>query len=157
MGCQFLSEKSCLYAGSDPKAFSEYLNRNFGPFTLRWRTPETVDASIHYRQLGRIGLCRLRYGAPAGVATLGISDVFLVQFILHGTAYYTIDGESFEIVSGQVMVINPGRPIELSCSEDCEKFILAIPQHLFVDVCRDHRWQLPLSGLHFAPGPYDEA
>lgn len=152
---QFLSEKSCLYMGKDPQAFAEYLNQNFGPFAFRWRTPATVDVSIHYRQLDRIGFCRLRYGAPAGIATLGLSEVFLVQFILNGTAYYTIDGKQFEIAAGQVMVINPGHRIELDCSEDCEKFILGIPQTLFADVCRDQRWQYPVTGLHFLHGPYE--
>ena len=54
------------------------------------------------------------------------------------------------------MVINTGRLIELSCSEDCEKIILVIPRALFAEVGSDHRWQLPLSGLLFAPGPQDD-
>ena len=158
MTSEFLSDKSCIYAGNDPQAFSDYLNQNFGPFTLRWRVPVTTNATIHYRQLGRIGLCRLRYGAPTGVASLGISDLFLVQFILSGTGFYTTGGQTVEVRAGEVIVLNPGVPLELSYSEDCEKFILAIPASLLHDVCQDHRWQVPQAGLRFAclPRPADD-
>ena len=48
---------------------------------------------------------------------------------------------------GELLVINPDDPVDLTYSQDCEKFILKLPVKLLESVCDDQRWRRPVGGV----------
>jgi AraC-like DNA-binding protein len=150
----FLNEKSAIYTGADPYDVSQYVNQHVGTHDLRIQTQGSASASLIHRKFGAIDLCRLRYGGRARVLSEGLGNLYHVQFILRGHCHYDTTPHGGTYAAGHVLVINPDEPIDLTYSDDCEKFILKVPACLFDDACVEHRWQKPEGGLRFLPVPY---
>lgn len=151
---KFLNERSSIYAGANPHEVSEYVNHHIGRHAIRLNGAGSGSAALSHRKLGLIDLCRLSYGGQARVLSEGIGDIYHVQFILRGHCQYEMHGRDNSFSAGHLLVINPDEPVDLTYSDDCEKFILKIPGSLFDDSCSEHRWFKPTEGLRFSPVPY---
>ena len=152
---QFLREKSTIYSAADPFAVSEYVNEHVGSHDLRLqKRGDTTTAGLAHRKFGSIDLCRLTYGRQARVVSEGLGDIYHLQFILRGHCEYAIRKERANFSAGHLMVINPSDPIDLTYSEDCEKFIVRLPTSILQESCLENRWLRPLDGIRFAPIPY---
>jgi hypothetical protein len=57
-------------------------------------------------------------------------------------------------VPGELLLINPDDPVDLTYSDDCEKFILKVPVHLLDSICDEQRWQRPSGGVRFVRNHY---
>lgn len=152
---QFLREKSTIYSAADPFAVSEYVKEHVGSHDLRLqKRGDTTTAGLAHRKFGSIDLCRLTYGRQARVVSEGLGDIYHLQFILRGHCEFVMRKESHSFSAGQLLVINPDDPIDLTYSDDCEKFIVRLPTSILQESCLENRWLRPLDGIRFAPIPY---
>lgn len=154
MRFHFLNENSAIYTQADPYEVSHYVNQHVGSHDLRIQGRGKATAALSHRKFGIIDLCRLSYGGRTQVISDGLTDIYHVQFILRGHCHYQIDRQGNAFPAGHVMVINPDEPIDLTYSDDCEKFILKVPAALFHETCLEHRWYKPSEGIKFSPLPY---
>ena len=154
MCLQFLNDKSSVFASAHPNAVSEYVNQHIGSHDIRLQSASKTDAALNHRKLGYIDLCRLTYGAQARVVSEGLDDIYHVQFILRGHCRYEMFRDSSSFSAGHVLVINPNEPLDLTYSDDCEKFILKVPASLVTEACLEHSWFKPHEGIKFSSIPY---
>lgn len=150
----FLNERSTVLQSADPFAVSEYVNQHVGHHDLRLARRGDASAAVAHRKFGNMDLCRLTYGRQARVISEGLGDIYHLQFILQGHCHYAMYRESASFSAGHLLVINPDDPIDLTYSDDCEKFILRIPTSLLQEACLENRWLKPQGGIRFAPIPY---
>lgn len=140
MPSTFLNAKSRVFAGANPFEVSEYVSRNVASHQLRVSRASQRSASLSYCKAGSLDLCRLSYGAQARVLTEGLADTYHLQFILRGHCRYELPHRTLELAAGQLLVINPQEPIDLTYSEDCEKFIVKVPAGMLNKACEEPRW-----------------
>lgn len=150
----FLKEKSTVFQGAHPFAVSEYVNEHVGTHGLSLRLNLGGTAALAHRKFGNIDLCRLAYGSQARVVSDRLHDIYHLQFILRGQCRYELGHSSITLQPGQLLLINPDDPIDLTYSADCEKFILRLPTYLLHNTCAEHQWQQPQGGIRFKPVPY---
>lgn len=154
MSQAFLRQESCVFAGVNPFEVSSYVNQHVGSHALRLSNSASESASLNHRKAGSLDLCRLSYGAQARIISDGLADIYHLQFILRGNCRYALYRDSVSLSAGHVLLINPNEPIDLTYSEDCEKFIVRIPSTLFNDTCIEHRWFKPNESIKFNQTPY---
>lgn len=152
-----LGERSSIFGGANPHEVSEYVNRHVGNHILRLSARGNASARLSHRNIGSLDLCRLSYGHEARVMSEGLPDIYHIQFVLQGHCRFEVLRDTVELGAGQVMVINPEQPIDLTYSDDCEKFIVKIPAHLLDDACLEHSWCKRGGGIKFMPIPYEFA
>ncbi len=152
---QFLNERSRVYQAADPYAVSEYVNTHVGSHDLRLARRGDSSAALSHRKFGNMDLCRLTYGRQARVVSEGLRDIYHLQFILHGHCRYELQTGSQDFSAGHLLVINPQDPIDLTYSDDCEKFILRIPTQLLNEACVENRWLRPRDGIRFSSSSYE--
>ena len=58
------------------------------------------------------------------------------------------------LAPGDLLLINPDDPVDLTYSDDCEKFILKMPVALIDAVCDEQRWLHPGDGVRFLQNRY---
>lgn len=155
MRYQLLDDRSLVFNHANPVTVSEYVNQHVGPHRIRI-PGASIDASagLRHRKAGVIDLCRIRYGGTVRVVSEGLADVYHLQIILRGHCRYEIHRETLHFSAGEILLLNPDDPIDLTYSEDCEKFILKIPAALLDDVCIEHGWLRPRDGIKFIPIRY---
>lgn len=154
MPFNFLKQESSVFTGANPFEVSDYVNRHVGSHGLRLSNSGNASASLSHRKAGSLDLCRLSYGAKARIVSEGLPDIYHVQFILRGHCHYELARDSVSLSAGHVLLINPDEPIDLTYSEDCEKFIVRIPSTLFNEACIEHRWFNPNESVKFNQVPY---
>jgi len=154
MAFQFLDGSSKVFAAANPFQVSEYVRENVGTHSLRLSNGGAATASLSHRRAGTLDLCRLRYGAQARIVSEGLGDIYHAQFILQGHCRYTLANTSLDLSAGHVLVINPDEPVDLTYSDNCEKFIVRIPSSMLDDACTEHRWFKPNERIKFSPEPH---
>lgn len=154
MSLNFLKQESSVFAGVNPFQVSDYVNQHVGSHALRLSNNSNASASLNHRKAGSLDLCRLSYGAQARIVSEGLPDIYHVQFILRGHCRYALYRDSVSLSAGHVLLINPDEPIDLTYSEDCEKFIVRVPSTLFNEACIEHRWFKPNESIKFNQTPY---
>lgn len=153
-GFQFLRERSTVFHGADPFAVSEYVNEHVGNHDLKLKWGLSGSAALAHRKFGSIDLCRLAYGSEVRIVSERLHDIYHLQFILRGQCSYRLGQQNISLSPGQLMLINPDDPVDLTYSKDCEKFILRLPMQLLHAICTEHQWQPPQEGVRFKPVPY---
>lgn len=154
MNFSLLKNSSTVFSAANPFEVSEYVNTHVGNHGLSLAEKSGTTASLSHRKVGGLDLCRISYGTRAHVLSEGLPDMYHVQFILNGHCRYDIGREELNLSAGQVMLINPEDPIDLTYSEDCEKFIVRVAAKLFDEACVEHRWFKPNERVKFSPVPY---
>lgn len=154
MSLDFLKQQSNIFSGVNPFEVSYYVNQHVGSHGLRLSNSGKSTASLKHRKAGSIDLCRLSYGAQARIVSEGLPDIYHVQFILGGHCSYELYRDSISLSAGHVLLINPDEPIDLTYSEDCEKFIVRVPSNLFNEAFIEHRWFKPNEHIKFNQTPY---
>ena len=150
----FLNDSSRIFSGANPYEVSDFVNRHVGSHELRMSRHHDSSASLQHRKVGALNLCRLSYGTQARIVSEGLPDIYHVQFILRGHCRYELWRDSLSLPAGHVLVINPDDPVDLTYSEDCEKFIVKIPTGMLNDACEEHRWFKPNERIKFNQVPY---
>ena len=150
----FLNGQSSVFSSANPLQVSEYVNEHVGEHQIQLPRCRDLGASLLHRKAGSIDLCRLSYGAQARILSRGFEDIYHVQFILSGHCRYELHSASLDLSAGHVLLINPEDAIDLTYSDDCEKFIVKIPAAMFNEACIEHRWFKPSDCLKFSQVPY---
>lgn len=154
MPLHLLNNNSNIFAAANPFEVSEYVRANVGSHSLQLSHSGRASASLCHRRAGMLDLCRLRYGAQARILSEGLGEIYHAQFILSGHCRYTLAHTTLDLSAGHVLVINPDDPIDLTYSDDCEKFILRIPSSMLDDACAEHRWFKRNESIKFSPEPH---
>jgi AraC-like DNA-binding protein len=145
-----LSERSQIFQGADAYAVSEYVNRHVGSHCIRLPRKGRPQASINHRTFSSLDLCRISYGAPVQVTSAALETIYHLQILLTGHCRSNARGEEQVFGPGEVLLINPDDPVDLTYSADCEKFIIKLPVRLLENACLEQHWTLPQQGIRFA-------
>ncbi|HEX8595712.1 MAG TPA: AraC family transcriptional regulator [Pseudomonas sp.] len=147
---QLLSECSQVYAHADAFAVSEYVNQHVGSHRIRLLPKGRPQASISHRTFSSLDLCRISYGAPVRVTSPALETVYHLQILLHGQCRSLVGGDEHIYRPGEMLLINPDDPVDLTYSAECEKFIVKVPVRLLENACLEQHWTLPPQGIRFA-------
>ena len=145
-----LSERSRVFEAADPQAVSAYVNQYVGSHQLRGAQRSRPQASIDHRAFASLDLCRIGYGGAVRVTSPALGTDFHVQILLRGHCLSQVQGQEHRYVPGELPLINPDDPGDLTYSVDCEKFIVKLPLRLFEQACVQQRGSVPTRGLRFA-------
>lgn len=154
MSLQFLNGCSKVFSSANPFEVSDYVRTNVGSHSLRLSNAGQSSASLSHRRAGTLDLCKLSYGTQARIVSEGLIDIYHAQFILRGHCRYTLANTTLDLSAGHVLVINPDEPLDLTYSDDCEKFILKIPSPMLNEACEEHRWFKPNEHIRFSQIPH---
>src|SRR5690606_12111935 len=72
------------------------------------------------------------------------------QVLLEGHCLWRGRGEEHYFSPGELLLINPDDPVDLTYSDNCEKFIVKLPAKLIERTCSENSWQAPSGGIRFA-------
>lgn len=144
-----LSERSRIFSQADAYAVSEYVNRHVGNHCIGLPAKGRPAASISHRTFSSLDLCRISYGAPVRVTSPALETVYHLQILLHGHCRSTTCGDEQIYTPGEILLINPDDPVDLTYSADCEKFIVKLPVRLLENACLAQHWTLPEQGIRF--------
>lgn len=150
-----LSERSQIFTRADAYAVSEYVNQHVGNHCLRLPPRGRPEASISHRTFSSLDLCRLSYGAPVRVTSEALQTIYHLQIFLKGQCRSVTRGKEHLYGPGEILLINPDDPVDLTYSSDCEKFIVKLPVRLLETTCVERQWQLPACGIRFTSSQTD--
>lgn len=88
------------------------------------------------------------------VTSPALETIYHLQVLLHGNCLWRGPQREHHLVPGELLLINPDDPVDLTYSEDCEKFILKVPTHMLDSICEEQRWQRPEGGVRFLRNHY---
>lgn len=145
---ELLSERSKVYDLADPRLVSAYVNQHVGNHSIAISDVRSQAMLIH-RQVSELDFCRIRYGSETRVTSTSLRDKYHIQIMLNGSCLQRHAGGQRVLLAGDLVVINPEDVVDLTYSDDCEKFILKIPVGLVNTVCDVQRWGRPVGGLRF--------
>lgn len=145
-----LSERSQIFQRADAYAVSDYVNQHVGSHCIRLPPKGRPQASISHRTFSSLDLCRISYGAPVRVTSVALETIYHLQILLTGHCRSNARGEEQVYGPGEILLINPDDPVDLTYSADCEKFIIKLPVRLLENACLEQHWALPEQGIRFA-------
>lgn len=145
-----LNEKSRLFANADPYAVSDYVNQHVGAHCIRLPNSGRPAASLSHRSFASLDLCRISYGGSVRVTSPALETIYHLQVLLQGHCLWRGHGQEHYFTPGELLLINPDDPVDLTYSDDCEKFIVKLPSTLIERACSDNHWQRPADGVRFA-------
>lgn len=146
-----LSESSRVFERADPHAVSSYVNQHVGCHDIRLPTVGRPEASLNHRKFASLDLCRISYGGGVRVTSPQLETIYHLQVLLRGHCLWRGRGEEHYFSRGELLLINPHDPVDLTYSDDCEKFIVKLPATLLDKTCRDSQWVRPDEGIRFNP------
>ncbi|KNX77763.1 AraC family transcriptional regulator, partial [Pseudomonas sp. 250J] len=112
------------------------------------------QASLSHRKFAELDLCRISYGGSVRVTSPALETIYHLQVLLNGNCLWRGHQREHHLVPGELLLINPDDPVDLTYSEDCEKFILKVPVRLLDSICDEQRWQRPSGGVRFLRNHY---
>lgn len=155
MNNSLLSERSSVFLRADPYAVSDYVNQHVGSHCIRLPTSGFPEASLNHRKFSSLDLCRISYGGSVRVTSPALETIYHLQVLLKGHCRSQCGHQEHFYVPGELLLINPDDPVDLTYSADCEKFIVKLPVSLFENTCLENRWMLPDSGIRFTAARHD--
>lgn len=150
-----LSERSQIFDRADAYAVSDYVNQHVGSHCIRLPPKGRPQASINHRTFSSLDLCRISYGAPVRVTSVALETIYHLQILLQGHCRSASRGDEQVYGPGEVLLINPDDPVDLTYSADCEKFIIKLPVRLLENACLEQRWTLPQQGIRFVAARHE--
>lgn len=150
-----LSERSQIFDRADAYAVSDYVNQHVGSHCIRLPPKGRPQASISHRTFSSLDLCRISYGAPVRVTSAALETIYHLQILLHGHCRSAARGEEQIFGPGEILLINPDDPVDLTYSADCEKFIIKLPVRLLENACLEQHWTLPQQGIRFVAARHE--
>ncbi|SDH08429.1 AraC-type DNA-binding protein [Pseudomonas flavescens] len=157
MSNSLLSERSSVFLRADPYAVSDYVNQHVGAHCIRLPNSGFPEASLKHRKFSSLDLCRISYGGSVRVTSPALETIYHLQILLKGHCRSQCRDLEHFYVPGELLLINPDDPVDLTYSADCEKFIVKLPVSLFENTCLEQRWMLPEGGIRFTAARHDMA
>lgn len=150
MQTQLLSARSQVFHHADPLAVSDYVNQHVGNHCIELPRRGSPQANVNHRKFSSLDLCRLSYGGSVRVTSAALENIYHLQILLSGHCRSVCRGEEHFYLPGELLLINPDDPVDLTYSDDCEKFIVKLPVSLFDSTCAEQHWARPVEGIRFA-------
>ena len=150
MDCRLLNEKSRIFLNADPYAVSDYVNQHVGSHCIRLPKSGRPEASLSHRTFGSLDLCRISYGGSVRVTSPALETIYHLQVLLKGHCLWRGHAQEHYFTPGELLLINPDDPVDLTYSDDCEKFIVKLPATLLDLACSENHWRRPAEGIRFA-------
>ncbi|MFJ3485284.1 AraC family transcriptional regulator [Pseudomonas sp. NPDC090202] len=147
---QLLSARSQVFQQADPYAVSEYVNQHVGNHCIELPRRGSPQASVNHRKFSNLDLCRLSYGGSVRVTSQALENIYHLQILLAGHCRSEYRGDERIYLPGELLLINPDDPVDLTYSADCEKFIVRLPISLLESSCAEQHWLRPSEGIRFA-------
>ncbi|OWK49282.1 Transcriptional activator FeaR [Pseudomonas oleovorans subsp. oleovorans] len=144
-----LHEKSAVFERADPYAVSDYVNQHLGIHCIHMPKNRHSAASLSHRKFASLDLCRIRYGGQAQITSPALQSVYHLQVQLKGRSLWFDRGVEQQLQPGDLLMINPDDPVDLTYADDCEKLIIKLPTRLLEACCEEQRWSLPKEGVRF--------
>lgn len=154
MQSYLLSERSSVFHLADPYAVSDYVNQHVGQHCIGLSPTTHPLANLNHRKFAELDLCRISYGGSVRVTSPALETNYHLQILLNGNCLWRGRQREHHLVPGELLLINPDDPVDLTYSQDCEKFILKIPARLLESICDEQRWQRPAAGVRFLRNHY---
>lgn len=151
MDHRLLNEKSLVFAQADPYAVSDYVNQHVGSHRICLPRSGHPQASLSHRTFGSLDLCQISYGGRVQVTSPALETLYHLQVLLRGHCLWRGAGEEHYFTPGELLLINPDDPVDLTYSDDCEKFIVKLPATFLEQACSENQWRRPGEGIRFAP------
>lgn len=150
MDSRLLDRKSQIFFKADPHTVSDYVNQHVGSHRIRLPKSGQPAASLSHRAFGGLDLCRISYGGSVQVTSPALETIYHLQILLQGHCLWRGYGEEHYLTPGELLLINPDDQVDLTYSDECEKFIVKIPSALLERACSENSWRLPSDGIRFA-------
>ncbi|UVJ41790.1 AraC family transcriptional regulator [Pseudomonas sp. LS1212] len=154
MDARLLSERSMVFDHADPYAVSGYVNQHVGGHCIRLPRYGIPQASLNHRKFASLDLCRISYGGSVRVTSPALETIYHLQVLLQGNCLWRGHGQEHYFAPGELLLINPDDPVDLTYSDDCEKFIVKMPTSLIESVCTQQRWVHPGQDVRFLENRY---
>lgn len=154
MKSYLLSEQSSVFRAADPHLVSDYVNQHVGQHCIGSRRQRHTSASLTHRKFAALDLCQISYGSTVRVTSAALENIYHLQILLSGHCLWHSRTQQVYLQPGDLLLINPDDPVDLTYSADCEKFILKVPVSLLDSICDEHRWQRPQQGIRFKRNHY---
>lgn len=154
MDSRLLSDRSRVFERADPYAVSGYVNQHVGSHCIRLPSAGHPQASLNHRKFANLDLCRISYGGAVRVTSPALETIYHLQILLSGHCLWRGHKQEHYLAPGELLLINPDDPVDLTYSDDCEKFILKMPTTLLESICEEQRWQRPTPGVRFLQNNY---
>ncbi|MGY4495180.1 AraC family transcriptional regulator [Pseudomonas sp. TE3610] len=154
MHTPLLGQRSEIFNRADPHAVSLYVNQHVGSHCIQLPRASRPLAHLSHRPFADLDLCRIGYGAAVRVVSPALERFFHLQVLLQGHCLWRRGREEHDLVPGELLLINPDEPVDLTYSADCEKFIVKVPVRLLEGLCQQQRWTLPEPGVRFTEHRY---
>ena len=154
MDSQLLTERSRVFQNADPRTVSDYVNLHVGQHRIGLAKTTHPLASLKHRRFADLDLCRISYGGSVRVTSPALENIYHLQVLLSGNCLWRGRNREHYLLPGELLLINPDDAVDLTYSQDCEKFILKMPVKLLESVCDEQRWLRPASGIRFLCNHY---
>ncbi|MBA1245422.1 AraC family transcriptional regulator [Pseudomonas japonica] len=152
-----LSERSRVFERADAHAVSDYVNQHVGTHCIRLPPTGRPEASIRHRTFASLDLCRISYGGAVRVTSTALGTSYHLQILLRGHCTSRAGAIEHTYVPGEMLLINPDDPVDLTYSQDCEKFILRLPVSVLERACLGQSRAVPTTGIRFGQARHDLA
>lgn len=150
MAFSLLREKSLVFREADPYDVSGYVNQHVGSHSICLSPTSHPRAELSHRKFGDLDLCRISYGGTVRVTSEALETLYHLQILLKGHCLWRgARGQEHHFVPGELLLINPDEPVDLTYSQDCEKFIVKLPGSLLEAACAENHWHWPGEGIRF--------
>lgn len=154
MDSHLLSERSSVFRNADPYMVSDYVNLHVGQHCIGLTKTTHPRASLNHRKFADLDLCRISYGGSVRVTSPALETIYHLQVLLSGSCLWRGHKREHCLLPGELLLINPDDPVDLTYSQDCEKFILKVPVKVLESVCDEQRWFRPVDGIRFSRNHY---
>lgn len=151
MDDSLLNKGGSVFDLTDPYAVSSYVNQHIGHHQMRLPGNGGAVASLAHRKLASLDLCRISYGGRARVTSPALETIYHAQLLLRGDCLWQTAADEHHFRAGDLLLINPDDPVDLTYSDDCAKLIVKLPAELIDRACQAGQWRRPAEGVRFAP------
>ncbi|URS59080.1 AraC family transcriptional regulator [Pseudomonas sp. Y39-6] len=151
MDFYLLGENSQVFVNTDPDAVSSYANQHAGPHRVNQHHTSYPQASLKHKTIGSLDLFQMSYGNGVQITSPEREAVYHLHFLLKGHCLWRSRGQEHCFAPGELLLLNPDAPFNLTYSDDYEKFIIKLPASFINKVCGENHWSHSDAGVVFAP------
>lgn len=150
-----LGARNTVFEHADPYMVSDYVNQHVGTHCIQMPRAGSPQASLSHCSFGKLDLCQISYGGSVHVTSSALETIYHLQLLQRGHCLWRGRGQEHYFTPGELLLINPDDPVDLTYSDDCEKLIVKLPASFLEQACSDNQWRTPSEGIRFTASRYD--